>query len=152
MKATFKPLPKHVEGRAITPTCLQIDYSDQRLHTDEPVSRQGTDVGPPPFDTFIAMLTGCSHVILGIIARELGVQVVDMKMRLDTQFDARGVYGIAQVDRPLERIDLFLEFKTDASADQLAIMKQTLAKRCPVNVVMTQAGIEIVEHWQTAPL
>ncbi|MEE9301617.1 MAG: OsmC family protein [Alphaproteobacteria bacterium] len=152
MKVTPKTLPKSVEATGITRTCLQINYEGHRLHTDEPPSRGGTDVGPPPFDSFVAMLTGCSHVILGLIADELGVRVADMKMSLDTALDARGIYGMAEVTRPIERIDFRLDFATNANDDQLAAMKATLRKRCPVNVVMTQAGIEIVEHWTTRPL
>ncbi len=152
VKVTPKTLPKSVEATGITRTCLQINYEGHRLHTDEPPSRGGTDVGPPPFDSFVAMLTGCSHVILGLIADELGVRVADMKMSLDTALDARGIYGMAEVTRPIERIDFRLDFATNANDDQLAAMKATLRKRCPVNVVMTQAGIEIVEHWTTRPL
>lgn len=151
-KVALKQLPKSVEAAGITPTCLQLNYEGHRLHTDEPPSRGGTDVGPPPFDSFVAMLTGCSHVILGLIADELGVRVADMKMTLDTSLDARGIYGMAEITKPIERIDFRLDFATDATEEQLATMKATLCKRCPVNVVMTQAGIEIVEHWTTRPL
>jgi uncharacterized OsmC-like protein len=147
-----KKRPKSVAAVGITPSCLQIEYEGHRIHTDEPPARGGTDVGPPPFDSFIAMLTGCSHVILGLIAEELGVRIVDMKMTLDTELDTSGILGLAEITKPVEHIDLRLNFATDASADQLAVMQATLKKRCPVNVVLTQAGIEIAEQWTVRPL
>jgi len=151
-KITLKKRPKSVVAVGITPTCLQINYEGHRTHTDEPPARGGSDIGPPPFDSFVAMLTGCSHVILGIIAEQLGVRIDDMKMALDTELDIRGIQGVAEITKPIEKIDLRLDFATDASADQLAVMKATLHKRCPVNVVMTQAGIEIAEHWTVRAL
>jgi uncharacterized OsmC-like protein len=56
------------------------------------------------------------------------------------------------ITKPIEHIDFRLDFATDASADRLAVMKAKLTKRCPVNVVMTQAGIEISETWTVRPL
>ena len=82
-KVALKQLPKSVEATGITPTCLQLNYEGHRIHTDEPPSRGGTDVGPPPFDSFVAMLTGCSHVILGLIADELGVAWDDPEIGAD---------------------------------------------------------------------
>ena len=149
---TFKKRPKSVAAVGVSPTCLEINYEGHQLHTDEPPARGGGDKGPPPFDSFVAMLTGCSHVILGIIAEELGVRIDDMKMSLDTELDIRGIMGAAEVSKPIETIDLRLDFATDARDDQLAVMQAALKKRCPVNVVMTQTGIEIVEHWTTRPL
>ena len=151
-KITLKKRPKFVAAVGITPTCLQLNYEGHRIHTDEPPARGGSDIGPPPFDSFVAMLTGCSHVILGIIAEELGVRIDDMKISLDTELDIRGIQGVEEIAKPIERIDLRLDFATDASDDQLAVMKATLQKRCPVNVIMTQAGIEIEEHWTVRPL
>ena len=151
-KITLKKRPKSVAAVGIKPTCLQLNYEGHRIQTDEPPARGGSDIGPPPFDSFVAMLTGCSHVILGIIAEELGVRIDDMKMSLDTELDIRGIQGVEEIAKPIERIDLRLDFATDASDDQLAVMKATLQKRCPVNVIMTQAGIEIEEHWTVRPL
>ncbi len=151
-KVTFKKRPKSVAAAGISPTCLQLNYEGHRIHTDEPPARGGADIGPPPFDSFVAMLTGCSHVILGIIAGELGVRIDDMKMSLDTELDIRGIQGVEEITKPIEKIDLHLDFASDATADQLAVMQATLNKRCPVNVVMTQAGIEIVEHWTVRPI
>ena len=81
MAVRYKPLEKIVSGVGKSPTCFEMDYEGHVLVTDEPASRNGTDLGPPPFDTFIAVLSGCSHVILGLIAKDLDVRIEDVKIR-----------------------------------------------------------------------
>jgi len=151
-KIKLKKRLKSVVAVGVTPSCLRLEYEGHRIHTDEPPARGGTDIGPPPFDSFIAMLTGCSHVILGIIAEEMDVRIEDMKMSLDTELDIRGIQGVEEIAKPIEKIDLHLDFATDASEEQVAVMKATLPWRCPVNTVLTQAGIEIDDRWTVRPI
>ena len=152
MAVRYKPLEKHVFGVARSATGFEIDYEGHVLVTDEPEDRNGTDLGPPPFDTFLAVLTGCSHVILGLIANDVGVRIEDVKMRQRAELDINGIYGIEEVTHPVKEIDLEIEFKTDASEDQIELIKSSLPKRCPVFVVMTQAGITIKDHWSISSI
>ena len=152
MATRYKPLEKLVSGVGKSATGFEIDYEGHTLVTDEPKDRNGTDFGPPPFDTFLAVLTGCSHVILGLIAGDLGVRIEDVRMRQRTELDINGIYGIEMVTRPVTEIDLEIAFRTDATDDQIAVIKSSLPRRCPVFVVMTQAGIVIRDKWSISPL
>ena len=116
----YKPLEKNISGVGKSPTCFEMDYEGHTLVTDEPLNRNGTDLGPPPFDTFVAVLSGCSYVILGLIAKDLGVRIEDVKMRQRTELDLRGIYGVEEITKPITEIDLHIEFKTDATDDQIA--------------------------------
>ena len=152
MAIRYKPLEKLVSGVGKSITGFEMDYEGHRLITDEPEDRNGTDFGPPPFDTFLAVLTGCSHVILGLIASDLGVRIEDVKMRQRTELDINGIYGVEEVTKPVTEIDLEIEFRTDATDDQIVVIKSSLPKRCPVFVVMMQAGIVVRDKWLISPI
>lgn len=152
MATRYKPLEKLVSGVGRSATGFEMDYEGHTLVTDEPEDRNGTDRGPPPFDTFLAVLGGCSHVILGLIAGDLGVRIEDVRMRQRTELDINGIYGLETVTRPVTEIDLEIAFRTDATDDQIAVIKSSLPKRCPVFVVLTQAGVVIRDKWSISPL
>ena len=137
---------------AACPTQARTEVS-ARKHTvtiDEPPARQGTDLGPSPLETLLASFLGCTNVIANMIAAEMGIKIDKMTLRATAHFDTRGVFGRAKVTVPFRRVDLFAQLVTNASAAEIERLRHELAARCPVSVILRQAGAEIVEEWSIA--
>jgi len=149
MPETFKiPVTAECPSHART----DVRARRHRFTIDEPPARNGTDLGPSPLETMLSAYLGCTNVIANMIADEMGITIRDVKLDLAGYFDTRGVFNKAEVTVPFPRIALKVEMSTDASADQVEELKHNLATRCPVSVVLRQAGCRIEEEWKVSPL
>lgn len=149
MPETFKiPLD------AACPSHARTDVT-ARSHTftiDEPPARNGTDLGPSPLETMLSSYLGCTNVIANMIAEEMSITIRNMRLSLAGYFDTRGVFNKADVTVPFPRITLKVDLDTDADDEQLKDLKVALARRCPVSVILRQAGCDIEEQWNARPL
>ncbi len=144
MPSTFK-----ISVKAACPSHARTDAT-MRRHTlviDEPSERGGTDVGPTPLETLLAAYLGCTNVILNLLAEEMGVILEGLTLALSASFDTRGVFDKAPVAVPFPEIALAVELTTDADEEQVERLRLALARRCPVSVILRQAGSRIVETW-----
>lgn len=148
MAAIKTPLvPIRMTAAAPTAARTHVRILQHELVMDEPEARHGTDLGPSPLDTLVASLAGCTNVLLNKIAAENGIEVHDLDMELSSDLNVRGILGIENIDRPLERIELAIRFSTSAPEDKIEILKSRLSERCAVSVIFRQAGIEIDYRW-----
>lgn len=148
MPDTFK-----IAVRATCPSHARTDTT-MRGHTlviDEPPARGGTDRGPTPLETLLSAYLGCTNVILNLIAEEMGITVSGLELELTASFDTRGVFDRAPVTAPFPEIALTVDLVTDADAAQVEKLKLALARRCPVSVILRQAGARIAETWRVRP-
>lgn len=149
MPDTFK-----IPVTAECPTHARTDVT-ARQHTftiDEPPERKGTDLGPSPLESMLSSYLGCTNVIANMIAEEMGITIDRMSLSLAGYFDTRGVFNKASVTVPFPRITLKVDLVTDADEEQVERLRLALAKRCPVSVILRQAGCRIEEEWNITPL
>lgn len=121
-----------------------------RKHTlviDEPPARHGTDQGPTPLETLLASFLSCTNVIANLLAEEMGIEIRSMEMSLTGHFDTRGVFGRAKVTVPFPTIELAVRVVSDADPAKIEELRAALARRCPVSVILRQAGCNIVDRW-----
>ena len=83
----------------------------------------------------------------GLVAEETGIEIRSPSLELTGHCDARGVFGGADVALPFPEIDLTVDITINAGTDQAMEPKATLAKRCPVSVILGHAGALISETW-----
>lgn len=119
---------------------------------DEPLERQGTNLGLTPTETLMASLIGCTNVISKRIAHGMGVEMGDLKISLTASFDRRGTMLLEEVDHPFTDIVMDIEAATDATPEQMAAITRDLEKFCPVAKVIRGSGVTITENWTTVPL
>lgn len=132
--------PSHAQTRA-----------SARKHTlviDEPPSRQGTDEGPTPLETMLSSFLGCTNVVANMIADEMGIPIQILELSVSGHFDTRGVFGKAEVPVPFPTIELSVKLRSDAEPAQIEALKGSLAKRCPVSVILRGSGCNVVEKWE----
>ena len=144
--------PKTAVQQHIAATCPTHSRTDLRVRDlesviDEPVERDGTNLGFTPTETLIAALIGCTNVISHKIAHKYGIEFADMTIDADATFDRRGATLQEEIAVPFPRIVLTIDVRTDASEDEMAKVREELPKFCPVSKVIREAGTEIEEVW-----
>jgi putative redox protein len=148
--AALKPktvVTMKLAGRSVSHARTDVSVSGKTLTIDEPTARGGTDMGPSPTETLISALIGCTNVISSRIAEHIGLEVRDMTIDAAAEFDRRGVTLQEAVRVPFPRIDLTINAKMKGSDEQIARLKEDLAKFCPLSMVIRQSGTVINEIW-----
>ena len=143
----------NIQASAVCPTHTRTDAIIGRhaVAIDEPERNGGTDSAATPLGTLVASLLGCSNVILNRIAAREGVAVDGLELRADAVLDRRGAALMQEVAVPFPTIDLHISFASDATPEQVEILKADLGRFCPVAKTLRQAGTVIEEHWRVRP-
>ncbi|MCH8076122.1 MAG: OsmC family protein [SAR324 cluster bacterium] len=140
-----------LEGHAASHARTDISVRDLEVVIDEPEARGGTNQGPSPTETLMAALIGCTNVITHKIAHKHGIEIKSLDVRVETQFDRRGVSLEEEIAVPFPEIKLIVDLTTDASPEAVEMVKTELAKFCPVSKVLRQSGTVITEEWNVTP-
>lgn len=132
----------------------RTDVSIRGLTTviDEPLERGGTNQGFSPTETFAAALIGCTNVIGHKIAHKHGWHLADMHIRLEAQFDRRGVTLAEDVAVPFPAMTLHIDVTTDATPAQMEQLQRELAMFCPIAKLIRSSGTVLTEVWSVQPL
>jgi putative redox protein len=135
--------------QATCPTHSRSDISVRDVETviDEPVERDGTNLGLTPTETMIAALIGCTNVIGNKIAHKHGIEMRDVTIDAEATFDRRGTALSEEVEVPFPRIVLTVNVVTNVSPEDFAVVPRELQKFCPIAKVIRAAGTEIKEVW-----
>lgn len=136
-----------IEGTCPTHSRTDIVVRDTETTIDEPIERDGTNLGPSPTETALAALVGCTNVIAQKIARKHGIEVQAMAVDLEATFDRRGVILEEEVEVPFPDIKLLINMTTDADDSQIETVKTELAMYCPVAKLFRNGGSNVTEEW-----
>ncbi len=129
-----------------------VQVRDVSAIIDEPEIRGGTNLGLAPTETLMASLIGCTNVISKRIAHGMGVEMGEMKINLSADFNRLGTLLMEEIDSPFSNVVLDIEVATNATPEQMDVIKTDLAKYCPVAKVFRGSGITVTENWTTTPL
>lgn len=119
---------------------------------DEPLERDGSNLGLSPTETMMSALIGCTNVISKKIAKKMGVTFGEMKIDMSYKFNRLGTMLMEEVEVPFDEVVLDISVETDATDAQIDAIKSELEKFCPVAIVFRAAGMTITENWSTRPL
>jgi len=124
-----------------------IKVRDVAFTIDEPVERDGTNLGPTPTETALGALAACTNVIGNKVAHKLGLDVSNFNVSVVADFDRRGVTLAEEIDVPFEAVKLKIELSTTASQDAIDELAREVAKYCPLAKLFRQAGTQLDEEW-----
>jgi len=141
-----------MSGTGETHARTNVKVRDLESIIDEPLVRDGTNMGMSPTETLMASLMGCTNVITQRVAHEMGVKVGSMNVDLKCQFNRLGVLLREEVERPFDDIILDIDITTDATPQQMEAIKIDLQKFCPIAKVIRGNGATITENWNVQPL
>jgi len=130
----------------------KINIRDVSSVIDEPAARGGTNQGLTPTETLMASLIGCTNVISKRIAHKMGIELGEMDIQLSAKFDRRGTMLEEEIDVPFSEVTMDIEIDTDATEEQINMLKIDLAKFCPIAKVLRGSGVNIIENWIINPL
>ena len=130
----------------------KVSARDVESVIDEPLERDGTNLGLTPTETLMASLIGCTNVISKRIAHGMGVEMGELDVQLTANFDRRGTMLMEEVERPFSDIVMDISVATNATPEQLEAIKSDLVKYCPIAKVIRGSGVTITENWTTTPL
>lgn len=132
----------------------RTDVGIRGLHTviDEPIERGGTNLGMSPTETFVASLVACTNVISHKVAHRHGIELRDMKISIAADFDRRGVTLAEEVAVPFPAMTMTIDVRSDASTEQLDLLRKELAMFCPISKLVRASGTDLNEIWNVLPL
>ena len=143
-----KPIIRvELEGHCPTMSLTEVRVRKHSFVIDEPPYRHGTDVAPTPLETMLGALIGCTNVIARRIAHEKKIDLAIKRIGCVGHLDHRGIDLEADVPVPFPKIELTIEAVTSASEADMAELRRELKLRCPMSVILTQAGSVIEETW-----
>lgn len=137
-----------VSGDCPTHACTEVRARQHRLVIDEPPVRGGTDLGPTPLETLLSSFLGCTNVIAHRIAEEMDIVLRDFSVSLVATLDTDGINGVRDTLVPFPEIKLTVTASTTSTEKEMALLRERLARRCPVSVILRQAGARIEENWR----
>jgi putative redox protein len=143
-----KPIIRvELEGHCPTMSLTEVRVRKHSFVIDEPPYRHGTDVGPTPLETMLGALISCTNVISRRIAHEKNIDLKISRIGCVGHLDHRGIDMEADVPVPFPKIELTIEGTTNGTEDEMAALRRELKIRCPMSVILTQAGTIIEESW-----
>src|SRR5690606_35167123 len=98
----------------------------------------------------LAGLTGCTSVMIALIAKEQKFSYEDVNFVNSGNLDLRGLQGVEGVSPHFQSVSFEVEIKTDESEERLAALKAEVEKRCPVMNLLVDAGIPVQSTWKKA--
>lgn len=121
-----------VHGRASGFT-QEILAGRHRLHSDEPVSAGGTDVGPSPYDLLLAALGACTSMTVGMYARRKSWPLEEVRVTLrHSKIHAADCADCETGEGMLDRIEQDIRLEGSLSNEQRAKLLE-IANKCPVH-------------------
>jgi len=128
----------------------EIPIRDLTVTIDEPVERGGTNLGASPTELAMSSLIGCTNVIGHKNAARLGIDLGDVTIDAQAQFDRRGVLMEEEVDVPFPAITLTVNCTTSASQEELDQVAQETSKYCAISKIFEAAGTDLTINWVKA--
>ncbi|WP_458789756.1 OsmC family protein [Yoonia sp. MH D7] len=143
---------KSVVTYRATATCptharTEIPVRGLNVVIDEPLERGGTNLGPTPTEAAMTALIACTNVIGHKNAARLGIDLGEITIDAECQFDRRGVLMEEEIDVPFPAITLTVNCVTSASQDELTLVGQETAKYCAIAKLFEAAGTDLTVNW-----
>ena len=114
---------------------------------DEPESLGGTDEGANPMEYVLAALSGCTSVMIALIAQEQSFRFSGVEFENVGYIDLRGLMGAEGVLPHFQKVRFEVIISTEESDERIAELKAEVEKRCPVFNLLRDAGVPIEADW-----
>jgi uncharacterized OsmC-like protein len=105
-----------------------------KIFMDEPVELGGRNGAPSPLDFILAAHAGCLSYMTFFIAKELGIPVSGTDITVRGSLDPAKFAGTDRSVRAgYQSLEVVINVKSTANADQIAKLKSEVEARCPVS-------------------
>lgn len=112
----------------------------------------GENAGPTPTGFLVAAFAADIPVVLQRIARERGLDLRDISVRVTIAWNPRVIAEIEDGSpTPFEAVS-DIALRTDADAAAVAALKASYLKRCPLYNLLHRSGCRMIENWSITGL
>jgi putative redox protein len=140
-KATPEAAKATFESRSALQDGLRSEVSirQHRLGVDEPESLGGTDTAPNPVELILAALGSCQEITYRAYATALGIPLDNVSVTIAGDIDLRGFFGVDDSVRAgYEGIRADVHLESEASEEQLKLLREAVNAHCPVLDILTK--------------
>ena len=115
----------------------QIVAGKHHLIADEPVSADGGDAGPDPYDYLLTSLGVCTSMTVGLYARRKQIPLENITISLrHSRIYAKDCEECETKEGMLDRIDVEVDLTGPLNVEQHAKLME-IAGKCPVHRTLT---------------
>jgi putative redox protein len=133
-RATFKSESKLANGFR-----SEVQIREHRLTVDEPTRIGGSDQGPTPVELVLAALGTCQEITYRAFATALGIPLDQVAVTVEGDIDFRGFFAIDPTVRAgFNAIRVDVAIQSSASQEDLARLRETVNRHCPVLDMLTR--------------
>lgn len=123
-----------VEGEAQTEARFVAGAREFSIVIDEPPALGGEDKGANPVEYLLASYAGCINVVAHLTAKELGIKLSGLKIKVDGNLNPARLTGQSDDERAgFKQISVDFAPQTDASPEEIKQWVKTIKNRCPIN-------------------
>ena len=102
-----------------------------------------------PLESLLGSLCACSGLTAMYACKQSNIKLQSFNVVVaEGEVDTRGSRGDPHVKTRFESIKVIYEMKTDASQASLTELGHEVEKRCPVAVMLRDAGVRINAEWR----
>ncbi len=125
---TFEATSRQVAGLR-----SEVALRQFTLAVDEPEALGGEDSAPNPVELLLASLATCQEITYRLYADALGIPLRGVSVRLKGDLDLRGFFAVEDdVRAGYQSIEAVVSLDSPASEQDLARLKETVDRHCPV--------------------
>jgi uncharacterized OsmC-like protein len=128
-------------------TRMKVVAGKFTMTIDEPPSLGGTDAGPSPVQVLLMSLAGCLNVTGHEVARERGLALEGMRIRIEGVMNPCAFIGCSFEERAgFQKIQVTVDADMPgASREEIASWLEDTEKRCPVtDNIKADTSVEVV--------
>ena len=115
----------------------EVTIGKHSLVADEPVSADGGDTGPDPYDYLLTSLGACTSMTVGLYARRRKFPLENIKVSLwHSRIHAKDCQECETRDGMVDRIDVEVEL-TGTLTEEQHVALMDIAAKCPVHQTLT---------------
>ncbi|TAE58597.1 MAG: OsmC family peroxiredoxin [Bacteroidetes bacterium] len=123
-----------VVGQSVTPTKFVAQARQFEVVIDEPPVLGGQDDAANPVEYILAGYAGCLNVVGHLVAKELGIHLRKLSIRIEGDINPARFLGQPTEERAgYKSLQVHLLPETDEGPELLQKWLQIVEARCPVN-------------------
>lgn len=128
-----------------------VSVRDHQFRADEPAHLGGEDTAATPMELVAGAVNACVTVVIATVAKELGIEIKDLRTESAAAIDVRGFHGTADVSPHFCNYKLIIDLTTDAPRDRLDVLCTQTEKRCPAVNLIRDSGAPVEVVWNISP-
>jgi uncharacterized OsmC-like protein len=148
MSESESQLTVDVEAYRKSPTRTTVEARDFERTVDEPEEMGGANEGPNPLEYLLMAQAGCLNVTGQQIASEMDIDITDLEITIEGDFNQAAFAGKDDDRTGLQDISVSMEVDADADEDTVKTWAKRVEERCPVSDnIKNETAVELsVNH------